>query len=102
MLFFLVLSFWVPAVLTSGQVWPLNSYSVKNSYSDGHKKPILLLLDNRGHVFKEEGVWNYTTMLLMEDEGVLILGAREAIFALDLNNITQKKAGKNGQEKDLT
>ncbi|KAK2868457.1 hypothetical protein Q7C36_000328 [Tachysurus vachellii] len=81
MLFFLVLSFWVPAVLTSGQVWPLNSTPRKT-----------VTLSNRGHVFQEEGVWNYTTMLLMEDEGVLILGAREAIFALDLNNITHKKA----------
>ncbi|KAK2868463.1 hypothetical protein Q7C36_000334 [Tachysurus vachellii] len=81
MLFFLVLYFWVPAVLTSGQVWPLNSTPRKT-----------VTLGNRGHVFQEEGVWNYTTMLLMEDEGVLILGAREAIFALDLNNITHKKA----------
>ncbi|KAF5897301.1 semaphorin-4E-like isoform X1, partial [Clarias magur] len=45
-----------------------------------------------GHVFQEEGVWNYSTMLLREDMGVLILGARETIFALDLNNITHKKA----------
>ncbi|XP_047662432.1 semaphorin-4E-like isoform X2 [Tachysurus fulvidraco] len=81
MLFFLVLSFWAPAILTSGQVWPLNSTPRKT-----------VTLSNRGHVFQEEGVWNYTTMLLMEDEGVLILGAREAIFALDLNNITHKKA----------
>ncbi|KAK2868455.1 hypothetical protein Q7C36_000326 [Tachysurus vachellii] len=81
MLFFLVLSFWAPAVLISGQVCPLNSTPRKT-----------VTLSNRGHVFQEEGVWNYTTMLLMEDEGVLILGAREAIFALDLNNVTHKKA----------
>ncbi|GAA6081386.1 semaphorin-4E-like [Tachysurus ichikawai] len=81
MLFFLVLSFWLPAVLISGQVWPLNSTPRKT-----------VTLSNGGHVFQEEGVWKYTTMLLMEDEGVLILGAREAIFALDLNNITHKKA----------
>ncbi|XP_060722313.1 semaphorin-4E-like [Tachysurus vachellii] len=81
MLFFLVLSFWAPAVLISGQVCPLNSTPRKT-----------VTLSNRGHVFQEEGVWNYTTMLLMEDEGVLILGAREAIFALDLNNITHKKS----------
>ncbi|XP_047662440.1 semaphorin-4E-like isoform X5 [Tachysurus fulvidraco] len=81
MLFFLVLSFWAQAVLTSGQVCLLNSTPRKT-----------VTLSNRGHVFQEEGVWNYTTMLLMEDEGVLILGAREAIFALDLNNITHKKS----------
>uniref|UniRef100_A0A8C1XAM1 Semaphorin-1A n=1 Tax=Cyprinus carpio TaxID=7962 RepID=A0A8C1XAM1_CYPCA len=37
-------------------------------------------------------VWNYTTMLLREDLNMLILGAREAIFALDLDDITIKKA----------
>ncbi|XP_043088330.1 semaphorin-4E isoform X2 [Puntigrus tetrazona] len=47
---------------------------------------------NGGHLFREEGVWNYTTMLLREDFNMLILGAREAIFALDLDDITVKKA----------
>ncbi|KAG9278208.1 semaphorin-4E [Astyanax mexicanus] len=46
---------------------------------------------NGGQMFREEGVWNYSTMLLREDLGVVILGAREAIFALDLSNISQKK-----------
>ncbi|KAK3513666.1 hypothetical protein QTP70_028798 [Hemibagrus guttatus] len=81
MLFFLILSFWGPVVLTSGQVWPL--------YSTPRKT---VTLSNRGHVFQEEGVWNYSTMLLREDMGVLILGARETIFALDLKNITHQKA----------
>ncbi|XP_059419109.1 semaphorin-4E-like [Carassius carassius] len=47
---------------------------------------------NGGRLFREEGVWNYTTMLLREDLNMLILGAREAIFALDLDDITVKKA----------
>ncbi|KAJ3599613.1 hypothetical protein NHX12_033569 [Muraenolepis orangiensis] len=42
--------------------------------------------------FREEGIWNYSTMLLREDQGVLLLGAREAIYALDIHNITSKKA----------
>ncbi|XP_060762128.1 semaphorin-4E-like isoform X2 [Neoarius graeffei] len=82
MLFLLILSVWGPAVLTSGQGWPL--------YSTPRKT--VSLSSDRGHVFQEEGVWNYSTMLLREDTGVLILGAREAIFALDLTNITHKKA----------
>ncbi|CAL8308998.1 unnamed protein product [Lota lota] len=43
-------------------------------------------------LFREEGIWNYSTMLLREDQGVLLLGAREAIYALDIHNITNKKA----------
>ncbi|KAF5893362.1 semaphorin-4E-like isoform X1 [Clarias magur] len=82
MLFLLILFCWGPAVLTSGQVWPLY----------GTPRKTVTLSSYGGHVFQEEGVWNYTTMLLREDMGVLILGARGAIFALDLNNITHKKA----------
>jgi len=51
-----------------------------------------ITLGNGGRLFREEGVWNYTTMLLREDLNMLILGAREAIFALDLDDITVKKA----------
>ncbi|XDV28103.1 hypothetical protein PO909_031492, partial [Leuciscus waleckii] len=51
-----------------------------------------LLLGNGGLFFREEGFWNYTTMLLREDLNMLILGARDAIFALDLDDITVKKA----------
>ncbi|KAM6962603.1 semaphorin-4E-like [Aplochiton taeniatus] len=43
-------------------------------------------------LFREEGIWNYSTMLLREDIGLLILGAREAIYALDINNISVEKA----------
>ncbi|XP_053529705.1 semaphorin-4E-like isoform X1 [Ictalurus punctatus] len=82
MLFLLILCFFGTAILTSGQVGPL--------YSTPRKT--VTLNSNRGHVFREEGVWNYSTMLLREDIGVLILGAREAIFALDLTNITHKQA----------
>lgn len=31
-------------------------------------------------------------MLLREDEGVLVLGAREEMYALDLQDISQKRA----------
>ncbi|KAF5897300.1 semaphorin-4E-like isoform X1, partial [Clarias magur] len=82
MLFLLILFCWGPAVLTFGPVWALYVIPRKT----------ITMSSYGGHVFQEEGVWNYSTMLLREDMGVLILGAREAIFALDLNNITHKKA----------
>ncbi|KAF5900435.1 semaphorin-4E-like isoform X1, partial [Clarias magur] len=82
MLLFLMLFCWGPSVVTSGQVWSLY----------GTPRKTLTLSSYGGHVFQEEGVWNYSTMLLREDMGVLILGARETIFALDLNNIIHKKA----------
>ncbi|XP_069550929.1 semaphorin-4E [Brachyistius frenatus] len=42
--------------------------------------------------FREEGIFNYSTMLMRDDLGVLLLGAREAIYALDINNISDQKA----------
>lgn len=42
--------------------------------------------------FSENDVYNYSTMLLIEDKGVLMLGAREKVYALDLYNISQKRA----------
>ncbi|KAG8003549.1 Semaphorin-4E [Nibea albiflora] len=42
--------------------------------------------------FREEGISNYSTMLMRDDLGVLLLGAREAIYALDINNISVRKA----------
>lgn len=35
---------------------------------------------------------NYTTMLLREDLDMLLVGAREAIYGLDLKDISQKRA----------
>ncbi|MEQ2171124.1 hypothetical protein GOODEAATRI_007510 [Goodea atripinnis] len=43
-------------------------------------------------LFKEDGIFNYSTMLIRDDLGVLLLGAREAIYALDINNISVQKA----------
>lgn len=43
-------------------------------------------------MFREEGVFNYTTMLLREDLDLLMVGAREAIYALDLKDISKKLA----------
>ncbi|XP_046731789.1 semaphorin-4E-like isoform X2 [Silurus meridionalis] len=82
MLFLLIiLSFWGPAVFTSAQNLPLFSTPRKT----------VSLSRNGGYIFQEEGVRNYSAMLFMEDMGVLILGARETILALDLANITHKK-----------
>ncbi|KAJ8278900.1 hypothetical protein COCON_G00059660 [Conger conger] len=43
-------------------------------------------------LFRAEGVYNYTTFLLREDLGVLFLGARDAVYALDMNDISRKRA----------
>lgn len=43
-------------------------------------------------LFKEDGVFNYSTMLIQEELGVMLLGAREAIYALDMSNIAAKKS----------
>ncbi|KAJ8374445.1 hypothetical protein SKAU_G00050250 [Synaphobranchus kaupii] len=43
-------------------------------------------------LFREEGIYNYTTFLLREDLGVLVLGARDAVYALDMNDISRKRA----------
>lgn len=42
--------------------------------------------------FRDNGIFSYSTMLIREDLGVLLLGARGAIFALDLNNISAEKS----------
>lgn len=42
--------------------------------------------------FHEEGVFNYSTMLLREDLGLLIIGAREAVYAVDLHNVSRTLA----------
>ncbi|XP_041659140.1 semaphorin-4E [Cheilinus undulatus] len=47
---------------------------------------------DNAHLFWEEGVFNYSTMLLREDLNLLMLGAREAVFALDLKDISKKHA----------
>uniref|UniRef100_A0A673AFD5 Semaphorin-1A n=1 Tax=Sphaeramia orbicularis TaxID=375764 RepID=A0A673AFD5_9TELE len=47
---------------------------------------------DNAYLFYEEGVYNYSTMLLREDLGLLMLGAREAVYALDLNDISKKQA----------
>ncbi|XP_051989891.1 semaphorin-4E-like isoform X2 [Xyrauchen texanus] len=77
-----VLYLWGPATLTGGLG------SIPNSIP----RKTVPITSNGCRLFREEGVWNYTTMLLREDLNMLILGAREAIFALDLHDIRVKKA----------
>ncbi|KAM9789610.1 semaphorin-4E-like [Neosynchiropus ocellatus] len=47
------------------------------------------------HMFHEEGVFNYSTMLLREDLDLLVVGARGVIYALDLKDISKKRASVN-------
>ncbi|KAJ0037201.1 hypothetical protein NL108_018683, partial [Boleophthalmus pectinirostris] len=44
------------------------------------------------YMFHEEGVFNYSTMLLREDLGLLVIGAREAVYAVDLHDVSKKLA----------
>ncbi|XP_051928397.1 LOW QUALITY PROTEIN: semaphorin-4E-like [Hippocampus zosterae] len=44
------------------------------------------------NTFSKDGIYNYNTMLIMEHLGVLVVAARDAIFALELNNISVKMA----------
>ncbi|XP_036441983.1 semaphorin-4E [Colossoma macropomum] len=46
---------------------------------------------NHFKVFREEGISNYSSMLMREDLGLLIVGAREAIYALDIKDISLVK-----------
>lgn len=50
-------------------------------------------------LFREEGIFNYSTMLMRDDLGVLLLGAREAIYAVDINNISVRKAAVRSSEE---
>ncbi|XP_039998971.1 semaphorin-4E [Xiphias gladius] len=75
--------FWLlPLALTQEEVLPLDC--VPRKFVPYHR-------DN-AHMFHEEGVFNYSTMLLREDLDLLVLGTREAVYALDLNNISKKLA----------
>lgn len=47
---------------------------------------------NELKLFREEGIYNYSTMLMREDLGVMLLGAREAIYALNMSDISVKNA----------
>lgn len=55
-----------------------------------HNWLVTLFLGDNAHLFEEEGVFNYSTMLLREDLNLLVVGAREAIYALDLSDISKK------------
>ncbi|XP_048844867.1 semaphorin-4E-like [Brienomyrus brachyistius] len=49
-------------------------------------------LDDNARLFREEGVSNYSCMLLREDLGLLLVGARDVIYALDMQNVSRKKS----------
>lgn len=41
--------------------------------------------------FQEPGIFNYSALLLSEDKDILYVGAREAVFALNALNISEKQ-----------
>lgn len=40
--------------------------------------------------FHEPGIFNYSVLLLSEDKSTLYVGAREAVFALNARNVSEK------------
>lgn len=50
----------------------------------------LLLVDGSIKTFKEEGFFNYSTMLVREDINTLFVGAREAVYALNMEDISER------------
>lgn len=42
-----------------------------------------------------DGVFNYTSLLLSQEDDMLYVGAREALFALSLSDISRTKLQKN-------
>ncbi|XP_030640249.1 semaphorin-4E [Chanos chanos] len=67
---------------------------VTSTLNDLDRVPRKTILYPHAHVkrFKDEGTWNYSSMLLREDLGLLILGAREAVYALDIGDISVQKS----------
>ncbi|XP_028986599.1 semaphorin-4E [Betta splendens] len=75
--------FWLLSLaLMLEEASPLNS--VPRKFVPFHR-------DN-AHLFSEMGVFNYTTMLLREDLNLLVLGARESVYALNLQDISKELA----------
>ncbi|TKS74762.1 Semaphorin-4E Semaphorin-7 [Collichthys lucidus] len=66
------------------------SFSALNNHYCVPRKTVLY--QNELKSFREEGIFNYSTMLMRDDLGVLLLGAREAIYALDIDNISVRKS----------
>ncbi|XP_034386107.1 semaphorin-4E [Cyclopterus lumpus] len=65
------------------------SYSAPNTHYCVPRKTVPY--QNELKLFKEEGIFNYSTMLMRDDLGVLLLGAREAVYALDIDDVSVKK-----------
>ncbi|XP_036971335.1 semaphorin-4E [Acanthopagrus latus] len=66
------------------------SFSTPNTHYGIPRKTVPY--QNELKSFREDGIFNYSTMLMRDDLDVLLLGAREAIYALDINNISVRKA----------
>lgn len=48
--------------------------------------------------FAVNGVFNYTSLLLSQEDDMLYVGARESLFALSLSDISKTKLQKNVSE----
>ncbi|KAL0966405.1 hypothetical protein UPYG_G00294940 [Umbra pygmaea] len=68
------------------------SFGSMDGFRSVPRRTVLFNNSKNVRLFREEGVWNYSTMLLREDLGLLVLGAGEHIYALDINDISIKKS----------
>lgn len=65
---------------------------------DNHICVFLLLPDANERLanrFSVDGIFNYTLLLLSQEDDMLYVGAREALFALSLSDISKTKLQKN-------
>lgn len=65
---------------------------------DNHMCVFLLLPDANERLakrFSVDGIFNYTLLLLSQEDDMLYVGAREALFALSLSDISKTKLQKN-------
>lgn len=65
---------------------------------DDHACVFFLLPDAKERLakrFSADGVFNYTSLLLSQEDDMLYVGAREELFALSLSDISKTKLQKN-------
>lgn len=62
-----------------------------DAYLNVNLSPVCLRPEVSSVEFSEPGVFNYSTLLLSEERGALYVGAREAVFQLDLKDVSVRR-----------
>ncbi|KAI4830533.1 hypothetical protein KUCAC02_002157 [Chaenocephalus aceratus] len=91
---------------TEDDVTPRISFSYTNT-GRAHGQPLVIICkvqlslstmdakERSAKRFSVDGVFNYTSLLLSQEDDMLYVGAREALFALSLSDISKAKLQKN-------